>query len=330
VPWHGWTFADLIAPCFLWVIGVTTVLSLSRRLERSNSRSSVMGHVLSRAAMLYLVGMGLRILPILLPPMDFSLLGSLKFMGVLQRIAVCYLLGSAVFLTTSPRGRAIGAAMLLFSYWVLMAWYSSGVGAFESGTNFAQGLDHSILGIHGDRGSHSLLTIFPATATVLLGSVAGDVLNSKIPVNRKAGLLFWGGVFLLCAGRMLDLWVPINRWLWTPSYCLFTGGIAAAVFALFFRVMDVKKSRKGFGLLIAYGLNPIFLFVLSELGRMLGGAKGFPDTNGTWRSIWTMGWEVLGPVAGPKEASLLFGLTYTLLFGCLAVFMRRKGWIVKI
>ena len=75
VEWHGWTFADLIAPSFLWVIGVTTVLSLSRRLENAPSHLSVLKHLLKRALVLYLVGLGLAVFPILLPPFDFSVLG---------------------------------------------------------------------------------------------------------------------------------------------------------------------------------------------------------------------------------------------------------------
>jgi predicted acyltransferase len=112
VPWHGWTFADLIAPCFLWVIGVTTVLSLSRGMETNNSRLSIMLHVLRRSAILFLVGMGLEVFQRLFPPYDPSFLNALEFMGILQRIAICYVLGSAIFLASGTRGQ-IGWTVIL-------------------------------------------------------------------------------------------------------------------------------------------------------------------------------------------------------------------------
>lgn len=333
VPWHGWTFADLIAPCFLWVIGVTTVLSLSRRLENASSRLSVLRHVLKRALVLYLVGLCPVVFSMLLPPFEVSVLGSVKFMGVLQRIAICYFLGSAIFLSTSSRGIAFWTALLLIVYWALfiLTPHQEGAGGvFERGSNLAHYIDQKILGAHGETSSHPLLSILTATATVLLGTLVGRLLQSKVSDRQKALWIAGAGIALVCLGLLLDPWIPINRRLWTPSYCLFTAGISMTIFAGFYWFIEVRNARKGFGLLVAYGLNPIFLFVLSELGRMLANVKGFVDSNGTWRSLWNIGWKVFVPMAGPQGASLIFGLTYTLFFGLLAVFMRRKGWIVKI
>jgi predicted acyltransferase len=331
VEWNGWTFTDLIAPAFLWIIGVTTVLSLARRLESAPSRMAILRHVVRRSALLFLVGLGLAVLPALLPP-DLSALQNVKLMGILQRIAICYCLASAISLWGTPRAAAVWAVILLATYWLLLVAVPLPGGetaSLEPGRNLAQVIDRRLLGPRSE-GTHTLLTIMTVTATVLIGTLAGRLLHGGLTVGRGALRLLAGGVLLVGLGLLLSRWMPINRRLWTPSFCVFTAGVAMAVFAGFHWVLDGKRIRRGFGLLIAYGANPILLFVLSELVRMLAQGKGFTDGEGTWRSLWTIGYEMVPSIAGPDGASLVFGLAYTLLFGLLAVFMYRRRWIVKI
>jgi predicted acyltransferase len=86
----------------------------------------------------------------------------------------------------------------------------------------------------------------------------------------------------------------------------------------------------GTGWLVAYGANPIFLFVLSELGRMIGGMKGITDSTGGWQSYWMVGYKIFLSIGDPKAASALFALTYMLILGLIAEAMYRRGWIVKV
>jgi predicted acyltransferase len=331
VEWNGWTFTDLIAPAFLWIIGVTTVLSLARRLESAPSRTAVLRHVARRSVLLFLVGLGLVVVPVLLPP-NLSALQDVKLMGILQRIAICYCLASAISLWSPPRAVPVWVAILLASYWVLLVAVPLPGGesaSLEPGRNLAQAIDRRLLGPRSE-GTHTLLTIVTVTATVLIGTLAGRLLQGGLTVGRRAMRLVVGGVVLVGLGLLLSRWMPINRRLWTPSFCVFTAGVAMVVFAGFHWVLDGKGIRRGFGPLIAYGANPFLLFVLSEMVRTYAQNGGFTDRTGTWRSLWTIGYGVVPTLAGPKAASLVFGLAYTVVFGLLAVSMYRRRWIVKI
>lgn len=332
VDWYGMTFADIIAPWFLWVIGITTAISLSRRMGNM-SRMALFGHVLRRALVLYVIGVLLTSMTVFVEESVFTGFKSLRVMGILQRIAICYAFGSAVFLLMSDKARVAIAVLLLVGYWIFLTWFpgpSDGAGPFEVGSNRAYIVDLQLLGHLGDTHSHSLLTIPPALSTVLFGMVAGDLMRRRDKVFQTVFSLFAGGFVLCMLGILLSQWIPINRYLWTPSFALVTSGIATVTFAAIYWLVEVLRLRTGIAWLVAYGANPIFLFVLSELGRMIIGMKGTTDSTGGWHSYWMVGYEILLSIANPKTASALFALTYMALLGFIAVGMYRRGWIVKV
>lgn len=332
VDWHGMTFADIIAPCFLWVIGVTTVISLSRRMGNM-SGMALFGHVVRRALVLYVIGVLLTALPACVNESISAGFESLRVMGILQRIAICYVLGSAIFLLMADKARVVMAVLLLVGYWILLTWFpgpADGAGPFEAGSNRTYVVDLQLLGHLGDTHSHSLLTIPPALSTVLFGMVAGDFTRRRDKGFQTFWSLFAGGFVLCIVGILLSQWIPINRYLWTPSFALVTSGIAMVTFAAICWLVAVLRLRTGTGWLVAYGANPIFLFVLSELGRMSIQMKGITNSTGGWHSYWMVGYETLLSIANPKAASALFAMTYMALLGFIAVGMYRRGWIVKV
>jgi predicted acyltransferase len=162
--WNGWTFTDTIFPFFLWIVGVAIPLSTSRRLEQGQSRRQLFLHALRRAVIIFALGFFLNSLNFFIDG-SLSRLGfaswlhnyltNVRIPGVLQRIAVCYLIATLIFLRTSIRGQVIRTAALLLGYWLLMAFapfpvnvdgqtrYISGV--FEKGDNFAAYVDNLVL-----------------------------------------------------------------------------------------------------------------------------------------------------------------------------------------
>src|SRR5512143_3094230 len=114
--WHGWTMTDMIFPFFLFIVGVAMTLSFSRRLAQGATAGDLTRHIIRRAAIIFCLGIFVNGYPFWLDP-SFSL-GTLRIPGVLQRIAVCYLVSSLIFLKTSVRGTAIWAAALLAVYWL--------------------------------------------------------------------------------------------------------------------------------------------------------------------------------------------------------------------
>ena len=330
--WHGMTVTDVIAPWFLWVIGVTTSISASRRMEGTSS-AVVFGHAVRRGAILYVIGLVLVALPVLVSSASVSWHESIKLMGVLQRIAICYVLGSLLFLLLGAKGRLSLAIVLLVGYWIIMVWIpgpGEGGGPFDVVGNRAYLFDRQVLGDFGEGTSHSLLTIPAVTSTVLFGTLAGDVIRGNGTVARKILWLAGGGVVLCVVGLLVSEWIPINRRIWTPSFVLLTAGLAAVVLAALIWLVDVRRLRQGTGWMVAYGANPIFLFVLSEAGRVAAGMKGITDSGGQWRSYWTIGYEALLAIADPKAASAIVAVAYAGAIGIVAVLMYRKGWIIKV
>ena len=210
------------------------------------------------------------------------------------------------------------------------SWWRVGTVPLAPGRNIVQVLDGMLLGAHAESSSHSLLTVVPATVTVHLGTLAGGWLLTRQTQRRKVVGLVAGGLVAAGVGLAVAWWIPVNRRLWTPSFCLLTAGLSATACGLFYWVVEILGLRRGLRSLIAYGANPFFLFVLSGAGGTLLGMKGITDSNGTWRSLWTVAYNSVQRVADPKLASFIIAAVYTAFFGAVAVVMYRRNWIFKV
>jgi predicted acyltransferase len=113
--WHGWTPTDVVFPSFLWIVGVAMTLSLGRRLARGDSRTGLFRRAARRAGVLFALG----VLVYAYPAFDLS---TQRILGVLQRIALCYLASAAIYLTTRLRGQIVWIVALMAVYWLLMVF----------------------------------------------------------------------------------------------------------------------------------------------------------------------------------------------------------------
>ncbi|WP_415909155.1 acyltransferase family protein [Oleiharenicola sp. Vm1] len=149
--WHGWTFTDTIFPSFLWIVGVSLTLSTARRVEAGADRAQLFRHVLQRAAIIFGLGLLLAAFPFGLLPTHHLSFATLRLPGVLQRIAVCYLVASAIFLRTGWRGQLAWAGALLLGYWALLALVpvpGYGPGVLEPKGSLAWWIDSHLLAGH--------------------------------------------------------------------------------------------------------------------------------------------------------------------------------------
>lgn len=314
-PWHGLTPTDLVFPFFLWIAGVSMTLSFARRIESGANRGELLLHALRRGAMIFLIGFLLN----LVPKFDFA---HVRIMGVLQRIGLCYMIGSAIYLYTSVRGQAIAVGVLLGGYWGLMLLApvpGVGAGVLEPGKNFAHWFDAPILAGHMWAQSKTwdpegILSTFPAVGNVLLGALAGHLLRAgrmkDVPVL---------GTALAILGLVVNGWFPINKPIWTSSYVLVTCGLASMVFALVWYLVDVKKVRTPFLPFEIMGVNALVAFVGSGvLARVLNSTDGHD---------WIME-HVWQPLASPVNASLLYALTnVAIMFVVSWVLWQRKIFV---
>ena len=310
--WHGWTPTDLIFPYFLFIVGVAIPLSLDRRLADGAARADLVRHVAKRAAILILLGLGMRAIP----DFDFA---TMRYYGVLQRIGVVYFAAASCYLFLARRGRALVTVGVLAGYWALLAWVpvpGFGAGDLSAEGNLAAWLDRALMDGHLWQGTwdpEGLLSTLPAVATSLLGIVAGEWLSGERPSTKLSKRLVAAGILLTIVGLVWGGVFPINKNLWTSSYVVFTAGTALVLLGSLHEVADVRGYR-GVGVewMVVYGMNAIAVFVASgmlskALTRLHVGGPDGPTAYGWLYERLFRSW------AGDFGGSLAFALVYV---GC--------------
>jgi predicted acyltransferase len=325
--WDGWTPTDLIFPFFLFIVGVSLVVSFTRRELAGATRRELVRKALLRGLLIVLVGLLLSGFP----QYDLS---RIRIPGVLQRIGVVYALAALVFLGFGPTARRWIAAALLLGYWLLLTMVpvpGGGVADLTASGNLGAWLDRLLLNGHlwtPEFDPEGLLSTLPAVATCLIGSFAGErLLTDRPPAERTAGL-FLAGAALLLAGLVWNSWFPINKGLWSSSYVLFTGGIACQALAACYWVIDVQGRDRWARPAIVFGTNALFAFVLSGLVARLLGLWKIATPDGAIPAPQWLFEQVLAPAAGPMVGSLLYALaSVALLFLVTAMLYRRRIFI---
>lgn len=325
--WNGWTLTDCVFPSFLWIVGVAITLSISKRLTAGVPRSTIAIQTLRRAAIIYCLGL----LVYLYPNFQF---GTMRVLGVLQRIAICYLIASLIYLTTSVRGQILWIVGLFTSYWVVMKLVpvpGFGAGHLDVQGNFAHYIDQMVLGKHNYSQTKTwdpegVISTLPAIATALFGVLAGRLVQWRREIAARTSWMFVIGGLLFLSAYICDQWLPINKKLWSVSFCLLMAGLDFMVYAGTMWVIDGEGHRRFTKPFSIIGMNAIVVYMVSELlsGTLeavsVGGGSlqqfAFHNAFTTWLS--------------PANASLLYALAYVLLMYAVAYFMYRKGWFVKI
>ena len=328
-PWHGWTPTDLVFPFFLFMAGMSLVFSRRLAFRAALVRS------------LKLVGLGLVVN---FTTGGFALAG-LRWAGVLQRIGIAYLAAWVAKRFLRPRGQAVLAAALLIGYWAAMTRVVGPEGLapnLEPQTNLSAQVDRIVLDGHLYRWTQTwdpegVLSTLPAIATALLGLLAGEWLRSRVEPTRKAvgfvacGLLVF--VLGLGWGEAAPSWLrfPINKNLWSPSFVLLTGGLAAALFGLTWWLADVRGLRFGTAPFVTYGKNAIAVYVGSEVLSGTLDRVRWADAGGLVRSLQERLYHALfASWLPPSPAALAWALASVLLWYAVARWMDRRGIYLKV
>ncbi len=315
--WNGWTFTDLVFPFFLWIAGVATTLSTAKRVERGDDRRTLLGHVVRRAALLFLIGVALNFL-------HHPDLASLRIPGVLQRIAVCYSIGSTIFLYSGTRGRAAWLVGCLAVYFALMH-----PGGYEVNENFAARVDRLFLTGHmwrctGTWDPEGIVSTLPAIGTFLFGILAGQFLRTGRGIAEKAVLLILSGNVLFL-GVAMDAIQPINKSLWTVSYTLLTAGLAHITFGICYWLIDgCGRQGRWTRPWVIFGVNALAVYVFHGVMGSLAGLGG-EDV-----SVRYAIYNVLEPVLGAANASVVYSLVQVGLSFVFAWVLWRRRWFLKL
>jgi len=313
--WHGWTPTDLIFPFFLFIVGVAIPLALSRRLPGGQPRSSVVTKILRRSTIIFALGVLLHAIP------NFDL-ATIRIPGVLQRIALCYLVAALLFLWTGWRVQVGLAIALLLGYWALLTLVpvpGFGEGRLDPEGNLAAYVDRALFGQHVWRAARvydpeGLLSTLPAIVTTLAGVLAGHWLR-RGDSRRKIVLgLFAAGLAGILLGEIWHAWFPINKALWTSSYALFTAGAALVGLAACYWLVEMRGHRAWTRPFVLLGVNALALFFLSSLvARLLIVIKVPGEAGRTSLHGWLYG-HLFAPWASPVNASLAYAMAYLALW----------------
>jgi predicted acyltransferase len=335
-PWHGWTPTDMVFPFFLFVVGVSIPLALGPALDRGER--GLPGRVLRRAAVIFALGLLLHALP-------YFPLATLRIPGVLQRIAVCYLLAALLVLVTRGargwRAQAIVTGALLVGYWLLMTRVGAPgqvAGDLSPAGNLAGHVDRLVLGtrhiLHATReyDPEGILSTLPATATTLMGVLAGHGLRAGRSGLRSGhqivGGLALGGLGATALGWLWGLSFPVNKALWTSSYALLMAGLAALVLAAFHWLIEVRGRRGWAGPFAILGVHALALFFLSSLmAKLLLIVRVGPG--GPRLHAWLFD-HLFAPWAAPVNASLAYALAYVALWWGLTWALDRSGLRLRV
>lgn len=355
--WAGCTPTDLVFPFFLFVVGAAMAFSFAKYNESLTAASTK--KLLKRGVLIFLVGLALNAFPFLPTNLNPNLSYGenlaeywrhVRIFGVLQRIAMCYILGGLIALWLQKPKKIIPAmAFLMVIHWMILLligdpsaeMVNGAKGALSLAGQGAGAIDIAIAGenhiYHGfgiPFDPEGLLGMLSGSCTLLMGFLLGNLIRThenKIEVVTK---LYTIGLISVAAGYVWGNWLPIIKALWTGSYVLYAGGWSTIMLAFFIYFIDVKGKEKIFTPFKALGMNPLFAFVMAGLfAKILGRIIKWTAADGS--SYSCLSWfykNVCVAIVGENNqvSSLMFALCYVVVFTAMAMVLYRKRIIIKL
>lgn len=319
--WNGLTPCDLVFPFFLFIMGISTYIAL-RKWDFTPS-APLLRKVARRTVLILLIGWAIHWLECAWDgnwlPVD-----DLRLTGVLTRIALCYGMASLLALYVSHRHLPVIAAGLLVGY-ALILWWGNGYQTDE--TNLLGQIDRMLLGAgHLYRKSpidpEGLVGTLPALAHTLIGVGCGRILLRKEEtLERRTIRLFVTGFLLLAGGYLLIEAMPLNKRIWSPTFTLATCGAAALLLATLTYYVDLLGRRDWCRCFEVFGVNPLFLYVLSEVGAIVVGKTDIKE------AIYT---QLAALISNPYLASAIYSLLFTAVMAAAGYVLYRKKIYIKI
>lgn len=340
--WNGWTPTDFVFPFFLFIVGISITLALGKRVEAGGVDKDVYLKIIRRTLLIFGLGLFLATFPFYnFTKSEFLDINTVRIMGVLQRIAVCYFFSALIFLHTGWKKQLIIAVALLVLYWLLMTLIpvpGCEITTFnDKACNLAAYIDRTILTeghiwrsakVYDPEG---LLSTIPAIATTLAGILCGHWLRTRRDDMEKVSGMFFFGVVLVALGWAWHLWFPINKALWTSSYVVFTAGLALCFLGFCYWLIDIKGYKLWTRPFVIFGVNALALFVGSGImARLLGLIKvAGPEGSSISLQQWIFT-NIFLPLGSPINASLMYAICFILLWLFLMWLLYRKRIYIKV
>jgi predicted acyltransferase len=361
--WHGWTPTDLIFPFFLFIVGITTQLSISARRERGDDEGAITRQILKRGALIFLLGFLINGFPFFTwgavagnPDPSFldrvvDRLENWRIMGVLQRIGIAYIVSALIATRATLRAQVVTTASILLAYWFVMTVLPvPGTGGTPGALLLGRGettmagyldrvfLDWTRFGLGNHLWINSrtwdpegILSTAGAIATALLGNLAGRWIGEPRPLMERVAGLFAAGAIAMMAGLMWHWSFPINKNIWTSSYVLFTAGLACVSLATILWLVEIQNWRRWTTPFVTYGLNPMAAFVGSAIMARLIYSILKVESDG--QRIALQAWiyrTFFASWLAPMNASLAFALAFVAFWYGVLLLLQRRNILFKV
>lgn len=342
VPWVWLSLHDMIQPSFTFLVGVVLPYSIASRKNKGASFESILMHTVKRSLILIFLGIFLRSM--------HSKQTYWTFEDTLTQIGLGYTF--LVILSLYSRKIQIGALVfVLFSYWLAFALYplpgadfdyvKAGVPAnwehnlsgfaahWNKNTNFAWAFDQWFMNLFPrespflfNGGGYSTLSFIPTLGTMILGLLAGNVLNSSITSKEKLKSFIISGLVLILIGFLLHISGinPVVKRIWTPAWTIFSGGICFLFLAFFYGLIDMSDRKTSAFVLTVIGTNSIAAYVIAD-----GGMRGLIND-----SLFIHLGQNFDQIFGPAYATLVSGGLVLFFEWLILYWMYKKKIFIKI
>ncbi len=327
--WDGMTPTDLVFPTFLFIMGVSIAIALTNRLSRGSSTLAIIAKVIWRSIVIFGLGLALNGFP-------NYILETLRIPGVLQRIAICYLFGSLIFISTGPKVQIALIPILLAAYTAIMRFVEVPgfpLGDLSRAGNVAAHFDRILLAGHiykPEYDPEGILSTMPALVTTLIGMWAGRRLSSGLRGSQEVGGLVFVGIISLAMGYAWGTQIPINKALWSGPFVLVAAGYAMLALGVAHRLIDLNGKRQWVTPFVIFGVNPIAAYVLSGLvSRLMGmelisrGESKIAPKPFLYETLFT-------PYLHSIDASLAWAISYVFFWLVIMAILYRFKIIIKV
>jgi predicted acyltransferase len=336
--WHGFTPTDLVFPSFLFAVG--NAMSFSMEKYRQLGDGAFFGKVIKRTLLIFLLGYLMYWFPFfVIHHGEFQLkpISHTRIMGVLQRIALCYLFASLLIRYLTTRGVMITSIILLFGYWLLLLAYGDSIDIYGMQTNAGFYIDKFILGenhmYHGEGVAfepEGILSTMPSIVNVIIGYYAGVFIKNKGKNYETVARLFLAGGILILAALSWNSFFPVNKKLWSSSFVLLTTGIDLAIIAGLIYLVEIRKAgatEKGWTRFFTiFGKNPLFIYLLSELLAIV-----LYQVNVKKQSLFSWFNSVFFQRVAPGPVgSLFFALTFMMLCWSVGWWLDKRKIYIRV
>ena len=331
--WHGFTLTDLVFPTFLFVVG--NAMSFSFKKLNSLRTSTFFTKTFKRAAIIFLIGLGLSYYPFVrLVDGELILKNILdiRIMGVLQRIAICYLLAAIAIRFLKQKWLVVLSIFILLFYWVLLLYFG-GSDPYGLETNAALRFDLLLFneenlyhgyGIPFD--PEGLLSCLPAIVNVIFGYLAGMFIQQSVNKKKLVIQLVGAGLVMLSLGLVWGLYLPINKPIWTSSYVILSTSWDLIILGFLIGILEIANFKSWSRFFEPFGKNPLFIFVLSGVVVLTMGLIFIGDTS---LKSWIYQNLFLSWLS-PYNASLLYALLFLVFMWLIAYILDKKKIYIKV